>query len=167
MDLDLGTIIVGIICTAICVALFLLMGKSRKKKEQQKLQSLIHTANIHEGRITLHEFCGNFALAIDNNKGLVFFHKELNGKTVEETGVDLNHIQECKLNTIHASVIKNKETVKFIERLELCFIPMGKKDKEVKWELYSRRNNRQLSGELQTGEKWSKLINEQIHVKVW
>ncbi|WP_341225588.1 hypothetical protein [uncultured Arcticibacterium sp.] len=167
MDLDLGTIIVGIICTAICVVPFLLMGKSRKKKDQQKLQSLTSTANTHEGRITSYEFCGNFAIAIDNKKGLVFFHKEINGETVLEAGIDLNHIQECRLQSTSISVTKNKENYKMIERLELCFTPLSKGEKEMKWELFSRENNRQLSGELQAGEKWSKLINQQIHVKVW
>jgi hypothetical protein len=165
MDLNIGTIMVGIFCVALCVIPFLLLGRSHKKNEHLKLKSFITAANLHDAQITSHQFCGKVGIAIDDKKGFVFFNKELKDQSLEET-IDLDQIQECKLNIASVTVKRNNENDKIIERLELCFVPHSKNDKEVKWEIFNRETNLSLSGELQFGEKWSKLINEQIHVKV-
>ncbi|AWV97289.1 hypothetical protein DJ013_03535 [Arcticibacterium luteifluviistationis] len=142
------------------------MGKGKKKKEQQKLLSLTNIANKHDGHITHHEFCGNFGIAIDKEKGFVFFNKDVNGE-ITEGFVDLNLIQECKVINTSVSVTKNKETYKMIERLDLFFKSDNHTSKDIKWEFFSRENNLQLYGEFQASERWSKLINEQIKMKVY
>ncbi|AWV97284.1 hypothetical protein [Arcticibacterium luteifluviistationis] len=163
MDLNLSTIIIGLICIAVCVVPLILIGRGRKNKEQNKLHALTKIANQHEGRITSHAFSGDFGIAIDDKKGLVFFHKEENGQTTEE-GIDLNYIEDCKLSKTTLSDAKNKE---HIEQIYLCFFPQSENDKKIKWELFNRETNRQLTDELQIGEEWSKLINQQIYVKEW
>jgi hypothetical protein len=165
MDLNLGTIIVGIICTLICVIPFILMGRSKKKKEHEQLLLLTNIANQHGGSITQHEFCGNFGIAIDENKGFVYFNKNVKG-AITEGFVDLNQITACKVNNISISFTENKETYHKINRLDLCFIPDNHTSKEIRWEFFSLENNLQPYGEFQAAERWSKLINKQIQVKV-
>ncbi|SOE20005.1 hypothetical protein SAMN06298216_0505 [Spirosomataceae bacterium TFI 002] len=164
--MDFDNIIVGIICTVICIVPFILLVRNRKKKEQQQFQSLVDLAESHGGRITNHEFSGNSGIAIDDKKGFVFFQKEINGET-KGVFIDLIEIEECKLIDTRVSEMKNNENDVVIDRLEICFVPLSKSEKVVKLEIFNRDTNSQLYGELKFAEKWSRLINEQIQLKVW
>jgi hypothetical protein len=70
------------------------------------------------------------------------------------------------VNNISISFTENKETYYKINRLDLCFIPDNHTSKEIRWEFFSLENNLQPYGEFQAAERWSKLINKQIQVKV-
>ncbi len=166
MDLDIGTILLGILCAAICIVPFVLMGRSRRQREQQKLNWLENIAKKHNSRITHHEFCGNLGIALDDKRSLAFFIKEIDGEIFEDY-IDLNQMKECRVIRTNISVPKNKENYPLIERLDLCFVPLDSKAKEIKWEFFSREHNLQFYGELQVIEKWDKLLNEQIGFKVW
>jgi hypothetical protein len=165
MDIDLGTIIIGIICTAICVIPFIIMGINRKKKEQEKLQILQKIASQHNGQVNNHEFCGNFGIALDSLEGFAYFYSESQGVLTKEA-IDLSQIKECSVLNTSISISKNNETQKVIEKLELCFKSANQSKGDVKWELYNRQNKPQLYGEFQAAEKWSKLINEQLAVAI-
>jgi hypothetical protein len=141
------------------------IGQKPIRKMNNLNYNFVKSPPIYMMDSTSHQFCGKVVMAIGDKKGFVFFNKQLKDQSLEDT-IDLDQIQECKLNITSVTVKRNNENDKIIERLELCFVPHSKNDKEVKWEIFNRETNLSLSGELQFGEKWSTLVNEQIHVKV-
>ncbi len=63
-------------------------------------------------------------------------------------------------------MLKSKDgNQKMIDRLELCFISKAKDKPEIKLEFFNADVHPQLYGELQTVEKWSKLINGRLKPK--
>ncbi|CAM1333524.1 hypothetical protein [Tenacibaculum aestuariivivum] len=115
--MNLGSTIVGVIIIIICIVPFILMNRSRKKRENKMLISLKKIAEEHKGKINQHEFCGDFVIGIDENKNFVFFFKQKKEKAISQF-VDLSEIEICK-------ALKSTRTFKnlnIIERVELSYL---------------------------------------------
>lgn len=159
--MDLGSTIVGAIIIIICIVPFILMSQSIKKRKRQMLQSLTKIATQHYCQITQYEFCGDFIIGIDKIKNFVFFYKKLKDKEVEQF-IDLDNIQNCKVINLNRTITNKDGNHKVIDKLALDFIPISKDKTEITLEFFNSDVSIQFSGELQSIEKWSKLINDQL-----
>ena len=160
MEMNIGNIIIGIFSVLICVGPFLgmyLVKVSRQNKILRSLQESIHHLNVTIGE---HEFCGDFLLGMDNTKKYILFYKTvLNSEAIIKI-VDLSNIFSCKVLKETKTIKTTRESMEYIERIDLSFI--SKYKKETKLELFSEERNTQLNGELQCAEKWEQLITELI-----
>ncbi len=159
--MDLGNITLAAIAIAICVVPFVLLGRSRKKKQKRTLQSLINLANQENCNISKHKICSDFIIGIDETKRVVFFFKKLEDKVVEQF-INLAEIQNCKIKKTTRTVAYKNESQNVIDKLELLFIPFDKNKKEISLEFYDTETNLQLSDELQLVEQWTNLINSYL-----
>ena len=162
MEIDLGSAIVGAGTIVICAVPVIMMNRSIKKREKKFLQSLSEIATRNNCRINRHEIFGSFAIGIDESKNFVFFSRRTKDKEIDHT-VNLGEIQKCQvINT--SRTIKNKDVnQKVIDRLELSFSPFAKNKPEFKLEFFNADDSARLHGELQSIEKWSKLINDRLN----
>ena len=163
--MNFSNIIIVAIVIALCAVPFILMAQNKKKRVRKTLQSLTNIANQQNCTISKHEICGDFTIGIDETKKFVFFIKKSEDKVVEQF-INLSEIQNCKAKNTSRIVAYNKENQNVIDKIELCFTPIDKNKKEVSWEFFDADINMQLSGELQSIEQWSKLINDYLKNKM-
>lgn len=161
MELDLGTALIGLILTLAFVVPVIILFFSRSKRENKMLAILNETAAQHNCKINHYEFRGDFVLGIDGNRNFVFFLKQKKQESISQY-VDLSQIQKCEVINKSKELKSDKTSIKFIERLELCFTPKNQNLKETKFELYDAELNTQLNGELQFADQWSKRIIEHL-----
>ncbi|WP_108424871.1 hypothetical protein [Flagellimonas amoyensis] len=157
MEIDFGTLLIGSITVAICAIPFVLTIGSRKKREKQMMKSLQTLAAQHNCQIGQREFCGNYVLGMDKADRFVFFYQAIKEQTKEQT-VDLMEVAACKPMNIGRKIAGER----VVERLGLEFVPMDKDISEIHLELYNNDHSFQLRGELQSMEKWSRLINDRL-----
>lgn len=148
---------IGSITVAICAIPFVLTIGGRKKREKQMMKSLQTLAAQHNCQIGQHEFCGNYVLGMDKANRFVFFHQAIKVQTKEQT-VDLMEVAACKPMNIGRKIAGERE----VERLGLEFVPTDKAASEIHLELYNNDHSFQLRGELQSMEKWTRLINDRL-----
>lgn len=155
----------GAIAILICVVPFIMLNRRKKKREKLFLQSLSKIAAPVDGQIDQYEIIGNFAIGMDEAKNMVFFYRPTKDK-VEAQFVELEGFQKSKVIKTYRSFKNNNGIQKEIDRLELCFIPTLKDTPQIKLEFYNSDVSMRLNGELQSIEKWSNLINDQLkHIK--
>ncbi|AFM06077.1 hypothetical protein Fleli_3765 [Bernardetia litoralis DSM 6794] len=162
MELDFGTLAIGVFALLLCIVPFVLDYKSRKKKENNLLEPLKKIAQQQNCQIGEHEVCQNFIIGIDKGKKSVFFYKEEKGKITEHF-IDLATIQTCKVITSHKTMSNAKGSYKVIIQLELNFISKNQGKIEQTWEFFNADVSPKLNGEVQLVEKWCKLINVQLN----
>lgn len=159
--MDTGTAITVAIIIAICILPFLLLIRNRKMKEKQLLSYISRIAQQHHNKITLHEFCSDFVIGLDEIAGQVFFLKN-HDDDVTSQQINLTDIDNCKvIRTLRA---KNRRDHNYqeIDRLELSFTPITKNQPDVFLEIYNSNTSMQLGVELHLIEKWSKIVNNKI-----
>ncbi len=159
--MDLGLTITGIVMLAICGLPFILPSISRKKREKHLLQSISNMAEKLNCKITQHECCNNFAIGIDETKDALFFCKEMND-TKTETHINLSEIQSCKVVSTSKSTENKDNNIKFIDKIELSFLPITKDNPSILLEFYKAQDNFQSVPDFLLIEKWEKIINEKI-----
>lgn len=159
--MELESILIGIAFILICMAPFVIININTKKHAKQTLQLLSSYALENNSKVTLKEFCGDFAIGLDDTQNKLFFVKE-NVVDKQSICVDLNTIEACVSNTVKRSA---KDATSAITAVGLGFIPRSKNQKETILPLYNERINIQLTGEVQFAEKWSKTINARLKSK--
>lgn len=164
MEMDLGTAIIGAISIILCALPFVMIRRSRKKREKVFLQSLSEIASKNNSQITQNEIFGSFAIGIDEIKNFVFSYRSVDDNVSEQI-IDLGEIQSCKVINTSKTFTNNDASQKVIGRLELSFIPTAKNKPEIRLEFFNTDVNPQLNGELQSIEKWAKHINELLNHK--
>lgn len=157
MEIDFGTFIIGSITVAICAVPFVLTIVGGKRREKQMMRSLQAMAAQHNCQIGQREFCGNYLLGMDKACRFVFFHQMIKEQMKEQT-VDLMEVATCKPMNIGKRIAGER----VVERLGLEFVPMDKAASEIHLELYNNDHSFQLRGELQSMEKWTRLINDRL-----
>lgn len=159
--MDLGVTITAAIIIALCSLPFIISSRRRRKIEKQLLLSLSEIAKQHNGKISQHEISGNYAIGIDETKGLLFFKKKT-GNNENTQFIDLAEIQSCQVINTGRTVKTGDDQYNVIDRLDLQFVPRAGNGANIKWVFYDAENHMQLNGELQSIEKWSKLIKEKL-----
>lgn len=157
MEIDFGTLLIGSLTVAICAIPFVLTIGGRKRREKQMMRSLQTMAAQHNCQIGQREFCGNYLLGMDQAGRYVFFH-QVSKEAIEERAVDLMEIVACKPINIGRKIAGER----VVERLGLEFVPMDQDTPEITLELYNNDHSFQLRGELQSMEKWTRLINDRL-----
>ncbi len=159
MELDFGTLSIGILAVIICVLPFVVDYRSRKKKENNLLQPLKKFAQQQNAQISEYEVCKNFIIAIDKKENSFFFYKEEKDNIISQF-IDLDTIQTCQVITAHKTMTNAKGNYKVVAKLELSFISNSKTERII--EFFDADISPQLNGEIQLIEKWNKLINKQL-----
>ncbi|MGM5471235.1 hypothetical protein ACS386_13225 [Flavobacteriaceae bacterium LMO-SS05] len=159
--MNLGVAIIGILGVAVCALPFVLTTRSRKKKEKQLLMLVKNLANQHQSEITQSESCGYYAIGIDESKKAVSFVSKIED-VVKQQFVDLTTIKKCELSNIRRTTANND---KIIDRLNLILSPVDTNKSDMVLEFYNAEVSFQLSGELQSIEKWHILINNLLNSK--
>ena len=162
--MDIGTIIIGTIFLVLCLVPFVLMGGSTKKRNKRLGQGLQEMASKHNGRITSHECCGDFAIGLDEISHFAFFYKKIKDKEVSKS-VDLKNIKESKVINTSRSIKSGNGDYKTLERLEIAFVPNLEKNPDMIWELFNMDDNMQQRGEVLFASHWSEKINDLLRQK--
>lgn len=160
--MEVGNIVIGAILVTVVVVPFILSGRNSKKIKKQMLLSLRAIANKHSGNISIHEFCGDFVIGMDEVKNFVFFYKKREGGDLEFY-IDLSEIKSCRVHILRRE--SNNGANKVIDKVDLSFTPHDKAKKVIDLEFYSTDVSSVLAGELQAIEKWSKLIADRLTEK--
>jgi hypothetical protein len=164
MEIDWGTGIVGLVSVLIFAGPFVVIFFNRAQKEKRVLRSLNEIAQQNNCIISQHEFCGDFALGLDESRNFVFFFKQKKGEVILQS-VDLSEIQSCHPVKKTRTIRNGKDSVIITERLELNFVPVSKSEGETSFELYDEEVNVQLSGELQFLDKWVRQLSVRLKKK--
>lgn len=155
MEMNVGTAIIGLVCTAVCFLPFFLIGGSRKKMEKAMLLSLENLAKNHQSDIGKYDYNKTFIIGFNNAKDMVFFRYEHNNRVINQS-IELEKVAQCKCKKS-----KNKNT-KNIQKLELQFTPKNVKNKVISFEIFNDQYQSSLNGELQLADKWAQLINDEL-----
>lgn len=159
--MNLGTAITGAIFMAIFMLPFIFMLQGRKRKEKQLLKSIFSIANIHNCKISQHELCDEFAIGLDEVANQLFFFRKKSENEISQH-INLSEIKSCKvIKTVH-NVNNKDESNKTIDKLELQFSFLDKKNSDVLLSFYDAEENMELNGEIQTIEKWAKIVNSHL-----
>lgn len=159
--MELGIAAIGIASVALCAMPFVITNRSRKKKEKQLFTSLKDVAGEHNCEITEYEIFGHYAIGVDRTKNFVFFVLKIK-EAIEQQYVDLTTIKTCEIANIGKSYARKE---KIIDRLKLNFFPVDNNKPDTVFEFYNADINYQLSGEIQSIEKWNSLIKNMMKNK--
>jgi hypothetical protein len=159
--MDSGSIIIAAILLAICIMPFVMMSINRQKREKQMLTAIMKIAGQHNCKVAQHECCGNFIIGIDETKNVVFFYQPLKDSLIEKV-VNLGEIQECEVINSSRSFGDGNGYYQVIDKLNLSFTPIARNGSPIVLNFYDAEQNVQLSGELQSIEKWGKRINQRL-----
>ncbi|MDO6803648.1 hypothetical protein Q4595_14435 [Wenyingzhuangia sp. 1_MG-2023] len=157
LNMDLGTAIVGIVCVTAAAMPFVLTNKNKKKKEKQLLNAIKNLAEQQHCQLTQHQLCGAYAIGIDTAKNFLFFQLNTN-EGPKQQYIDLSTIKNCNVSSSNKIISNNN----IIDRLDLELISTDKNKPSFLLEFYSFDLSYQLSGELQSIEQWSNLIQKQL-----
>lgn len=154
--MDTSTIIIAVICIAICALPFVISGSSKKKQEKKMLRDLQNLAQSHGGRLDQHEFCNRFIIGMDSSTNhLYFIHK---GKESEETVVYLDEVKSVSLQQINSGSGANA----VIDRLALQLKYKDSKHPTTSLLMYDSNDSFQIGDELQVARKWTALVEKSL-----
>ena len=156
--MNLGTIIIGIICIALCAMPFILTSINKKKKQKKILNTLNDLAKRNNSTIIQHEICAYYAIGIDESKKTVSFILN-NGDTTEEQFINLSKIKSCDIVNIKKPVNKKNE----LSRLYLKLNPIDKNETHHNLEFFNTDVNYQIHNEIQSIENWNTTINNIVN----
>lgn len=159
--MDLGSILVGTILTAICILPFVLLHLRAVKLKRQKMKMLLEIAHAHGSTIDQYDFFGDAMIGMDPEHTHVFFVRHQNTQAVSEV-VRLDGIAKCKYTKSNRTASSNNGNIAALSRIDLCFVPVNTNVPETKLELFNERLKPMVSNELEIAEKWSKLINAHL-----
>jgi len=155
-----SSIIVVIIIAAIGIPM--LMGSIKnKKRKQQKLKTLAQLAKENQCVIADYELAVNYAIAMDKTQQWLFYLKE-RAETTRLEAIPLAAYKTCELNKVCNPQAGRENQTYVIDALELHFVPRKPSAEDVVLDIFSVEDNKQLNGELQSAQKWVKLINASL-----
>jgi hypothetical protein len=162
--MDLGVIITSVIFIILVSLPFLIINRQRKKKEKQLLQSLKDAANQQQCTLTKVDLCGNYAIGIDESKDFVFFKNKSDQKENVQF-IDLGLVESCEMTNTERKIKTIDNAYQVIDQLYLSIVPKAGNGSNSKWVFYDTDSHMQLNGELQSIEKWSRLIKNKLKSK--
>jgi len=154
--MNLGTIIIGIVCIVLCALPFVLTSRNKKKKEKQLLNALSDFAKQNNSEITKHEVNQYFAIGLDESKNTISFLRKTRDNN-KFLFVDLTSIKKCEINNISKSLNNNEKT---IDKLNLNLSTFNKKEPNITLEFFNADLSFQLANEYDSIENWNTIINK-------
>lgn len=153
--MDSGTLIVAAVFIVVCIVPFFITGRKYRKRKRQLFQSINQLAQQQNNKTTTQEMKGNFALALDEPAGKLFFARS-KGEEIAAQSILLSEYGMCRLNNV-IRIAEGGEKV--TTRIELVFTPVSADSEQVVLDLYNEEHDSlTLAGELQVGEKWERLV---------
>lgn len=161
MDIEWGTVIIGILFLALFALPFVIDQRSRAARKKRVLRSLQELAEQQGCRIDQHELCGDLALGLDEGKNAIFYYRqEKEGHSSHSA--HLAEMRSCKLVNATRNNKHGGGTAALTERVQLSLLPKDQSKAELRLELFDAGSGLQLNGELQVAERWSKVIQDRI-----
>lgn len=161
--MDLGVTIVGAIMISIIIVPFIIVHFKRVNKENKRIQSLKDYALLHNCQISHYEICGNYTIGIDENKKSIFFQNQVK-ENIDSQHLNLAYIRNCKVVIADRKISSNSHSNRIIDKVDLIFVPINKDKEGITLNFYNAEVSMQLSGELQSVEKWANRISELLKV---
>lgn len=154
--MDLGTLLIGGTCTALCAMPFVATAIGRNKRQKTSFQALSAIAAKHNSTITSYGTCSRMAIGIDDSMNMAFFYKKLDD-TVVEHALNLEDIASCSMITTRRPKKNKTDSGSAIERLELCFKPKVGNENSL-WCFYDANDDALISGELDLIQLWEQRL---------
>ncbi|MBX2943920.1 MAG: hypothetical protein KF860_16415 [Cyclobacteriaceae bacterium] len=155
----LGTTITSVLLIAACVLPIVISNRNRSKRMKLFFDKLNDFATQHSGQIDQHDVWNGTVIGIDKIK-LKLFYIQTNGESQIEKEIDLKNVQQCNVVNKSRTVNNNGDSTKVIERLDLCFVFVGKVTPDILLPFYDiNRDNLSIDLELELINKWATLIN--------
>lgn len=107
------------------------------------------------------DYWSNSVIGMDDHNGKVFFYRQ-NGQVEVTRFIQLEEMQNCRVQHQSHHVGKNGSQRTVIDRVELVFSPAGKGKSEIALEFFDAETDVQLDREVVLAEKWAKLIKEKL-----
>lgn len=152
--MDLQTTIIGLSISALCVYAFVLLTRSRKKKEKKLINQLRAVALEQACQITEHELGFDFSLGIDNINQYIFYTKE-NQAGFDNQVIDLKTVRKCEVVSPKKRVAKEE----YIDRITLVFHPSIAGAREEKIVLFDSDATALPNGEPLMAKRWAEKVN--------
>ena len=111
--MELGTTLIGLFITALCIAPFLWFSYTNKKHKKQIIKSMSADPTI---KITSYEFCGDMALADSATENRVFFYKKTKDLTIKQA-IPLADFKSCQV--VKTTDTQSKDKHQVIQKLAL------------------------------------------------
>lgn len=143
---------------------FVLSYVHNRNREKKMLTMITDEATDMSCKVDDYEICGDYAIGIDREKGMLFFGKESAKIEIRQSFL-LSEYIDCKAITVGRSVDDGGKRNKFTDRLCLTLIPRQKTNAVVELEFFNASLNGQLSGELESVEKWAGIARSIIRKK--
>ncbi len=160
--MELGTAITAGIMMLICAIPFILIHRSRKKKEKKLLSLISQIAEKSNSTISTFETWQNSIIGLDDQKNLLFYGRMNNNEVNIQRQVDLNQIKSCVINTNYRIVKPHEVNQRIIDKIELSLASKEAKKSIHKITFFDSDDDLQLSGEVQLSQKWERLISNQL-----
>jgi hypothetical protein len=159
ISMELSSFILVAAIIGLLSAPFIMMTRSRNKKEKHLSDMLKQMALSAQSTITQKDNNGEFVIGLDRLSGKVFFYKKTNRGSINKT-VDLHNFQQCKMLKVGngAHISDSKATT-----IHLSFLSKSKTELPVLFEFFNSADGFILSGEFQLAEKWMKIINSHFN----
>lgn len=154
--MELGTTLIGLFITALCIAPFLWFSYTNKKHKKQIINSMSADPTT---KITSHEFCGDMALAHSATENRVFFYKKTKDLTIKQA-IPLADFKSCQV--VKTTDTQSKDKHQVIKELNVVFHSKISHQQDISLPIYNADENMIIGGELLFAEKWVKEIQDKL-----
>ena len=160
--MDSNTIVIGGIIILFCITLFVLISRSKKKKEAQFLEPLKRLAEKDNCKISQYDIWNNSVIGIDATQNIIFAIRKTKEKETSVV-VNLADVFRCRVNEVSRTSGPKEGNVIAFDRIDLVFNNKDKSKADIVVEFFDANTDRlSLTGELQLSEKWCVLVNNKL-----
>jgi len=160
--MDSGTTIAGGIFILFCIILFILVNRSKKKKEKQFLLPLSRLAEKENCKVSRYDIWNDSVIGIDEATSLVFVIRKINDTETSQR-INLAEIFRCRVAEVSRISGPKEGNLKAFDRIDLVFVCKDKSKADIVVEFYNANTDRlTLTGELQLAEKWCMLLSNKV-----
>ncbi|UCS91752.1 hypothetical protein KZP23_13480 [Echinicola marina] len=157
--MDLSSTVMGLVGLVLCILPFVLLQRSRKKKENELKEGLEAIATQARSEVGAKDLGFEFAVGLSPNKDHLFYYKKTNEK-VQEESIPIATVENCTMHTVNRFMNTKKGKESIIDKLELVFIL--KNGVKSQLEFFNGEEKSQLNGELSLVKKWESMVHQLI-----
>ncbi|TNE70370.1 hypothetical protein EP331_12410 [bacterium] len=134
------------------------MNLNKQKKQHSLANTLNEFAQSNGYEISEMESCGDYSIGVDAIQKVLFFVKRIESESKPQL-IELNTIKSARLLRNSSSITINTDAYKAIGKIDIRLSPLEAGKPDVNLEFYNVHVNPQLSGELQSAERWVNSLN--------
>ena len=155
--MELGTTLIGLFITALCIAPFLWFSYTNKKHKKQIIKSMSADPAT---KITSYEFCGDMAFVHSATENRVFFYKKTKDLTIKQA-IPLADFKSCQV--VKTTDAQSKDKHQVIKELNVVFHSKISHQQDISLPIYNADESMIMGGELLFAEKWVKDIQGKLN----